>query len=278
MELSFYAALLGKQTDYMEIDLQHFDQCFFDHGSVYPRGQGEGASQLRAECLIEGSDPSIEITVRFLQMVERQVLDPLGNPAAELLVTDRCHRSGWETTEHEVCVASLPNRAAALRTAGSERCGLVASGEPAGALLWRWEPLHATIEAWTERLGPALRRVRVDVANRLECDACSREQAQLRTIYSTHVFMHSPDGAFASLANPPPHLRQEAAACENEGLWPVPVGAAGDRRTILAGPIPLEDYPEGSASETGARDDVGIAAGPTDEPVPGRLRFAAFVQ
>jgi len=216
---------------------------FFASGDVYPRGWPAGPSQLRAECLIEGRDPEIELTARFAQLVERQVLDASGSPVAELVVTGRRYECGRETAEREVRLAALPDRTAAIRTAGSTQAELTERGERAGTVVWRWEPLHGTVEAWTEEIGPGLHRVQVDVANRLEWQGGEPERALLQALRSTHVILHSPDGAFVSLANPPDHLRSQAAACRNEGLWPVPVGEAGDRRTILASPVVLEDYP-----------------------------------
>lgn len=216
---------------------------FFASGDVYPRGWAAGPSQLRAECLIEGSDPRVELTARFAQVVERQIFDATGAPVAELVVTGRRYECGKETAEREVRLAALPDRTAAIRTAGSAQAELTERGRPAGTVVWRWEPMHGTVEAWTEELAPGLHRVEVDVANRLEWLGDEPERALMQTLRSTHVVMHSPDGAFVSLAHPPAHLRGQAAACHNEGLWPVPIGEAGDRRTILASPVVLEDYP-----------------------------------
>jgi hypothetical protein len=209
---------------------------------VFPRGWPGGRSQLLTECLIEGLDPSIDVTARFVQLAERRVLDRDGNPVQDLVIAGKRYVSREEVVEHEIRIDALPNRAATVKPAGSERAELTEGGAPAGALEWRWEPLHATIEAWIEEIATGLRQVHIDVANRLEWDGDS-ERATLRAFYLTAVVLHSPDGAFASLAEPPPHLREQSATCNNEGLWPVPVGEAGDRRTILASPMPLEDYP-----------------------------------
>jgi hypothetical protein len=211
---------------------------------VYPRGWPEGQSQLRAECLLEGLQPDVDVTMRFLQVVERQVLNAADEPVEHLLVAGRRYASQEEAVEREVRIASLPNRKATISTGGTERADLAENGAPAGALVWRWEPLHGTIEAWIEEIEPGLRRVRVDIANRLEWADAGRRQAQMRTLFSPQVVMHSPDGAFASLAHPPAHLREASAACHNDGLWPVPIGEAGDRRTILAAPVHFEDYPQ----------------------------------
>jgi hypothetical protein len=216
---------------------------FFASGDLYPRGWAGGPAALRAECLIEGSDPGVEVVVRFAQPVERQLLDAAGEPVAELVVAGRRYESGKETAEREVRLATLPDRTAAIRTAGSSQAELTEKGAPAGVIVWQWEPLHGTVEAWTVEIGPGLHRVEVEVANRLEWQGEEPERALRRTLRTAHVVMHSPDGAFVSLAHPPAHLRGAAAACRNEGLWPVPIGKAGDRRTILASPVAFEDYP-----------------------------------
>jgi hypothetical protein len=208
---------------------------------VFPRRWPGGPSELHAECLIEGLDPHVEVTVSFLQAIERQVLDAAGEPVDSLVVAGKRYASREEAAEREVRLAHLPDRAAALETAGGRRAELVENGAVAGFLRWRWEPLHATVEAWMEELAPGLRHVCVNVANRLEWSDEPREQTFLRTIYSTQVVMHSPDGAFASLSDPPPHLREASRGCRNEGLWPSPVGQTGDRRTILASPVPPAD-------------------------------------
>lgn len=235
----------------MSVDLR---SQFSARGDVYPRASPDGASRLHAECLIEGIEPHIEISVRFNRAIERHLVDATGDPVRELLVTGRLHTSGEDCEEHEVRLSELPNRTAEISTAGSRRAELRERGASAGEIVWSWEPLHATVEAWVEEIAPSLRRVRVEVANQLEWDDGSARHTHLRTLHATHLLLHSPDGAFASLAHPPAHLREEAAACRNEGLWPTPIGEAGDRRTVLAAPIRLEDYPQVSDRQ------IGIAA------------------
>jgi hypothetical protein len=210
---------------------------------VLPRGCPGGRSQLHAECLIEGLDPSVEVTVRVRQTVERQVLDARGEPVDFLVVADTRYASREESVEHEVWIPSLPGRTARIEPAGTRRAELVEDGVPVGALNWEWEPLHVTIEAWVDEIATGLRRVHVSVANRLEWDENEAGETLQRSFYSVEVIVHSPDGAFASLADPPAHLREQSAICHNEGLWPVPIGEAGDRRTMLASQIRLQDYP-----------------------------------
>lgn len=222
---------------------------FSARGDVPPRGRPEGRSQLHTECLIEGADPRIEVTARFGQTIRRQIHDADGHPVEALTAAGRRYDSGEELEEHEVTLTDLPNRTAELRTAGDSRAELRESGAPAGSIVWSWEPLHATVEAWVDEISPGLRRVRVELANRLEWDEQDGRRAHLRTLHGAHLLLHSPDGAFVSLAQPPAHLRAPATECRNEGLWPVPLGEAGDRRTMLAAPVRLRDYPRVPTAE-----------------------------
>lgn len=229
----------------------------FARGDVNPRGWPEGPSRRHAECLIEGADPQIDVTVRFARVVERQIFDAAGEPVEELVVTGRRHLRGEELEEHEVTLADLPNRTAEIATAGSRRAELTEDGAPAGTIAWSWEPMHGTVEAWIDQVDDGLRRVQVEIANRLEWNDTEPQRARLRALHATHLVLHSPDGAFVSLSNPPAHLRRLAAQCHNDGLWPAPVGEAGDRRTVLAAPIRLDDYPEVGAGAYAAA--TGIA-------------------
>lgn len=224
------------------MDPQMEDRKRFARG-VPPRGCAEGRSQLHAECLIEGFDPTVDVMVRVRQAVERQVLDAKGDPVDFLVVADTRYASREEAVEHEVWIPSLPGRTARIEPAGTRRAELVENGLTAGFLTWKWEPLHATIEAWVDEVAPGLRRVQVSVANRLEWDGGEPRQPLMRSFYSAEVVMHSPDGAFASLSDPPSHLRGYSDACHNEGLWPVLIGEAGDRRTMHASQARLQDYP-----------------------------------
>jgi hypothetical protein len=170
----------------------------FALGGVYPRGWPDRAAEMLAECLIEGDWPEVEIEARFEQTVERRILDASGEPVDELLVTGRRYVPGEEAAAKEVRLASLPDRTAVLATADSERMELIEGGAPVGSVLWRWEPLHATVEAWTEEVRPGLHRVRVAVANRLEWQEDAPERNRLCVLRTAQVVVESPDAAFAS--------------------------------------------------------------------------------
>jgi hypothetical protein len=186
----------------------------FALGGVYPRGWPDQPAEMLAECLIEGVRPEVEIEARFEQTVERQVFDPAGEPVGELLVTGRRYAGGEETVGKEVRLPALPDRAAALATAGSESMELVDGGAAAGSVLWSWEPLHATVEAWSEEVRPGLHRIRVAVANRLEWQGDEPERNRLHVLRSTQVTVESPCPAFASRVGRLSRLRTAPAA------WP----------------------------------------------------------
>jgi hypothetical protein len=170
----------------------------FALGGVYPRGWPERPAEMLAECLIEGDLPEVEIEARFDQTIERRILNAGGELVDELLVTGHRYAPGDEAVVKEVRLTALPDRTAVIVTAGSERMELVDGGAPAGAVLWRWEPLHATVEAWSEEVRPGLHRVRVAVTNRLECQEDASERNRLRVMRTAQVVVESPDGAFAS--------------------------------------------------------------------------------
>jgi hypothetical protein len=184
----------------------------FALGGVYPRGWPDRAAEMLAECLIEGPPPDVAIEVRFEQPVERRLLDAADEPVEQLLVTGRRYVSGEEAIEREVRLSSLPNRTATIETAGSERMELIEAGARAGTVLWRREPLHATVEAWTEEVRPGLHRVRVAVANRLEWEQGAAEPNRMRVLRSTQVHVHSPDAAFAARVGQLRRLREAPAA------------------------------------------------------------------
>lgn len=170
----------------------------FALGGVYPRGWADRPAEMLAECLIEDDRPEVEIEARFEQTVERRILDANGEPVEEMLVTGRRYSQGEEEHVKEVRLSELPDRTAVLATAGSERMQLIEGGAPVGTVLWQWEPLHATVEAWSEEVRPGLHRVRVAVTNRLEWQEDAPERNRLCVLRTTQVVVESPSGAFAS--------------------------------------------------------------------------------
>ncbi len=229
----------------------------FTWGGVYPRGWPEGPHRLRAECLIEGKKPDVEVTVRFLQVVDRGVRNATGRAVDELTVGGERHLTWEEAVEREARLAKAPGRTEIVAVGACQHEELREKGAPAGAILRRRERLRGRLEVALERLDSELHRVRVEVINRHQWDGAPRQRTLMRTLCSTHVVLRSENGSFVSLADPPPHLRVASADCLNEGLWPVPVGEPGDRHTVLAAPIILEDHPRIAPESPGDLFDGG---------------------
>jgi len=79
-----------------------------------------------------------------------------------------------------------------------------------------------------------------------------RAALQTLSLLSTHAILHVQSGGeFVSLTDPPEDLRAAAAACQNQGLWPVLAGDDGARDAMLAAPIILYDYPRVASESAG---------------------------
>jgi hydrogenase maturation protease len=238
---------------------------------TYCRTQNRGDSwSCQAECLVQGTDKTaFDVRVRFLHLMDRRVgaIDP---PVAEwppgegppfqsvqsLRVGKRLYQSWQEAEQREIPVESLQLRAIAEHS----RCVRFAfprqlrheplrdeAGKIVGVLARQQDPLEGRIEITATVVEDELFRVRVRVENQIVLDdpaRCSRDDALLRSLVSTHAILYVRDGEFVSLLDPPDACREAAAACRNVGLWPVLVSDEGEKDTMLASPIILYDYPQ----------------------------------
>jgi hypothetical protein len=239
----------------------------FTFGGVYPvahsREHPDDASVMRTECLLEGgAGVRVEARVRFLHVVARRVARATADgglePVDELTAGGERHVAWEEAAEREVALALTAGggavRAAVAIPAGGERedlCG-------AGALLRSWHALEGSVEVATARLADALWRVSVTISNTTPWHGGPRADALERTFCSTHTVLRAGEGgAFVSLTDPPPALREHAAACRNAGTWPVLVGEPGSTDTLLSAPIILEDHPRIAPESPGDLFDGG---------------------
>ncbi|HWT22299.1 MAG TPA: hypothetical protein VN213_02215 [Solirubrobacteraceae bacterium] len=239
-------------------------------GGVYPPGHAEAHPDdpcvMRAACLLEdGGDATVEVQVRFLHVVERAVGrdGPAGLALVdELTVGDRRFLAWEEAAEREIGVPPLPvggSRHVPIAIPGDrvEEDLLDPAGRRAGAIVRSWEPLDGAVEVAAERVADGLARVSVTIANGSASSGGDREAALRRTFCSTHAVLRARGGAFVSQTDPPRALRDAAAACRNEGCWPVLVGEPGERQTVLASPIILEDHPRIAPESPGDLFDGG---------------------
>jgi hypothetical protein len=197
-------------------------------GGVFPpahtRAHPDDRCRVRAECLLDGDD--VEVAVRFLHVVRRDVEE-----GADLVAWD----------------------AAAERAAGPGAIAIPAGSARDGAIVRSWEALQGTVEVRTEPVRAGVARVTVEIANRTPWEGDDREEALRRTFCSTHAVLRTTRGRFVSQADPPERLREAAAACRNQGLWPVLV--ADD--VVLCSPIILEDRPRIAPESPGDLFDGG---------------------
>ena len=237
-------------------------------GGVYPRAHAEAREMgddpwtMQTQCLIEGDGGTrISVGLRFLHIVWRQVVDASGRELDGLTVGDARHLTWEEAVEREVGLDALELDALA---AGRRAPIAIAAGReeeplgPEGAIVRSWEALEGSLTVSAQALGPELHRITARVENTTPWPGGPREAAVRRTFCSAHTMLRAPDGgAFVSQTDPPPPLREAAGACENRGTWPVLVGAAGERHTLLSSPIILEDHPRIAPESPGDLFDGG---------------------
>jgi hypothetical protein len=227
------------------------NQQRFTFGGVYPPAW-EDSSSMQAQVLLQGKqDAEVEIEVRFLQVVRRQVLkidapDAPPEEVEELEVDGERFLSWEEAVEREAGVGPI-------RVPAGQRLERISGG----AIRRSWQALAGEVSLARESLRPGLSRLTLRIANTTPWTGAGREHALHRTFCSTHAILRSEQGEWISLTDPPPALSTEAEACENVGLWPVLVGEQGERGTLLASPIILSDHPEIAPESPGNLFDSG---------------------
>jgi len=232
-----------------------------EHAVVHP----DDPDRMQTAVLLEADESAtLEVTIRFLQIVQRSVEDATGRRVDELMVGAEQYLSWEEAIERELDVPLLriggPGTDLEVTIApGDEREPISdAAGRAAGALTRSWERLDALVSVSVHPVEARLWRIAVQVRNLTPFDpAQSRRLALERTLCSTHTLLHSDGGAFASLTDPPTTLAAAAQECRNTGSWPVLVGERPDRSTILSSPIILEDYPRVAPESPGDLFDGG---------------------
>jgi hydrogenase maturation protease len=247
----------------------------FTFGGLYPRAyclaQGAGDRwSMQTECLVRGSAGTVlEVEVRFLHLQARLV-GALDCPVAELAeseepafhvveklrVGDRLLQTWEEAVERSVVLEGQkldslvrePAQVALAFPASRETEQVRGSAGLIEAVVVREQ--HAVlghIEVSAFEMGEGLFKLVARIENDTAVEQTGqqlREQAVLQALASTHTILGVQNGEFLSLIDPPEHCRGFAAACHNEGTWPVLVGREGETDTMLSSPITLYDYPQ----------------------------------
>lgn len=242
------------------------NQRRFTFGGVYPPAHAarhpDDPATMQTEVLLLGSGEAVvRVTVRFLQLVKRTVVDAEGKACETLYAGGETYSSWEEAAEREIVCPALPLAALASGLRVPICVSAASEDEPlperAGHLVRSWEGLVGDVAISTAEVAPGIWRASVLIENRSLFEGEDRQEALRNTFCSTHTLLAAEGGQFVSLADPPGQLAGLAAACQNSGTWPVLVGEPGDVPQMLSSPIILEDYPRVAPESPGDLFDGG---------------------
>lgn len=224
-------------------------------------------SVMRTECVAQplaaGSGrpgAQIHLRARFLQVQRRSVEavsgpGPSFTPAGRLEVGGALHLDWDEAVEHsvdlgpwELDASQAVTREEELRAEGGEDSETLFSpdGSVAGRLRRHRVALTGRVRLEAAPLsGPEgpLWQLRVLLENTTECAAAPdlRDEVLRSSLVAAHLVLGLEHARFVSLLDPPPAAARAAAACVNEGCFPVLIGSDD---VMLSSPIILYDHPE----------------------------------
>jgi len=243
-------------------------------GGLFPRCFSEihatgDAWTTQTECLVRGSEQTtLQVEIRFLHpqvRIVRQLHDPLdelpalGEPASRAVETlqlgERWLQSWQEAEERILPLEMLPlgsflgqRRSNEFKFPVRRQVEPVQQNGKIVALVVReQQPLVVTTELSVEPAAPGLFKLRLCIQNLTpleDAGQMSREEAQMRSLVSTHAILGAQGGKFVSLIDPPDDCQAAAKSCRNVGTWPVLVGDEARQDMVLSSPIILYDYPQ----------------------------------
>ena len=196
----------------------------WNFGTLYPRvyaqaQRPEEPYRLVAECLVEPEPAAtLDVRLRFLQLLRR--------PNAPALAWDEAVE---RTSEHTNLLLS----------------NLIAS--PLSMTLPIDADLQIDLSIGVQMLENGAARLRLEVQNASLLPrgaAATREEALPLSFVSAHLLLGLAHGQFVSLLDPGEAYRESAAACSNQGVFPVLAGDESERSIMLCSPIILYDYPK----------------------------------
>ena len=243
-------------------------------GGLFPRSYSEASGgsdawSVQTECLVQGGEhTTVQVKARFLHLLARLVgeLDrprhdlPAGEEPAyrvveRLQVGDRLLHTWQEAVEREhllgdmdlAALVAQPRRSTFTFPARRQLEPVRGPKEEIVAVLVRdQQPVAGVVSVGAMPAAAGLFKVCVRIENQTvveDAGHLSRDEVLLRTLASTHTVLGVQGGEFVSLLDPPEAWREIAASCRNLGTWPVLVGEAGAKDTMLSAPIILYDYP-----------------------------------
>jgi hypothetical protein len=249
------------------------NQHRFNFGVLYPPAYSEaqrGAEPwtMQTECLVLGEVTAIDVRVRFLHLVQREIgkfAAPVNEwadhpPEFDLVETLRVGDElfqTWQEAVEQVATVTIADLAELRQTTRTAKFSFPAarnlesikdaSEQIVGVIVRSQKRIDAEITLRAEALGDRLTKVTINISNRSQLAngaGVERDAALLLSMVSTHTILGVLDGEFVSLLDPPDQFREAAAACHNIGTWPVMTGDEGSTDTMLSSPIILYDYPQ----------------------------------
>ena len=262
----------------------------FTFGRVYPEAYHEAQNgaepcSMQTQCLIEDAGARVEIRVRFLHPLAREIgvveapMDELPphdrsdffHEVPELEVDGTLYPSWQEAMERDAHLALTPiadllagPRTVLFHFPASRTIEAIRnhSGKIAGVIVRRQVEVAGRVEISAESIDDRVSRLTVRVVNTTPVAPVQLGEMDaivMRTFASTHTILAAAPGAFLSALDPPSLYAGAQAACRNIGTWPVLVGAeaARERDTMVSSPIILYDYPKIAPESPGDLFDGG---------------------
>jgi hypothetical protein len=196
----------------------------WNFGTLYPRvyaqaQRPEEPYRLVAECLVAANaEATLDVRLRFLQLLRR--------PNTPALAWDEAVE---RTSEHTNLLLT----------------NLIAS--PLFLTLPMDGDLQIDLSIAVQMLENGAARLRLEVKNASHLPSgagAKRDEALPLSLVSAHLLLGIANGQFVSLLDPGDTYRESAAACSNQGVFPVLAGEEPERNIMLCSPIILYDYPK----------------------------------
>ncbi|MCA1569682.1 MAG: hypothetical protein LC798_05035, partial [Chloroflexi bacterium] len=236
------------------------NQVRWQFGVLMPRGfaEADGSERwrMRTECLIRAEDgATLDLRVRFLRLQVRgleAVAEDGSSSETDALEIDGERLMAWEEAVEE----TIDAKGISLNGLVAEqvvRIGLDeareveelrdSEGTVRGRIIRTRSRLSGRVVIGMEDAGGGLRRLGVTIENETAWrpDEPGRDVALRGAMLGVHTLLAVRGGAFVSLLEPPAEAAEAAAACTNDGTWPVLVGT--DATVMLSSPIILYDQP-----------------------------------
>ncbi|MGH9081716.1 MAG: hypothetical protein ACRDY3_00140 [Acidimicrobiales bacterium] len=240
------------------------NQLRWQFGVLVPRAfsEADGSERwsMRTECLLDpGPAPVLAVRIRCLQAQHRGIeaaaaASDNGFVPVEAIEVDGRHHVAWDEAVDQVVDLPLlalhsleiADHSHPFGFAGSRETELIRTsvGQVAGRIVRRRLAVDGRVRVTVARPDAASRFVKVAVtvenASPFLDAGAGRRDALARSLIASHTMVAVEGGVFVSLFDPPDGARPAAAACHNDGAFPVLVG---EDDVVLSSPIILYDHP-----------------------------------